>query len=103
GPGGAQPMRPFILALTLLALLAPAPAHAQEVVLLPDPHARAVAVAWRFPAGSTTDPIGSEGLAFVHGLVLEGAATAAVRGVGAHVEVEVTREAFVLTLLAPVE
>jgi len=92
------------LLVALLALVAPkAPAAYRSVHFLPDPEARVVAVALRFPVGSAQDPIGQEGRASLFGRVLQRTATDPLVGHGAEVLVEVGAEETVVVLLAAPE
>ena len=108
----APPLLRRILVMTALAVLAgtfpgvPARASAweaawEQVLFLPDPGARIVAVAIRFPAGSASDPVGAEGRAFLFARVLEATANQQLAALQARVQVEVAPLEFLVTVLAP--
>ena len=73
----------------------------EQVLFLPDPGARVVAVAIRFPAGSASDPVGAEGRAFLFARVLEATANQQLAALQARVQVEVAPLEFMVTVLAP--
>lgn len=102
-----------LLGLTLLgcALLLPASvsggqpaqAMAERVLVQEDPAGPLVAVTFRFPAGSSEDPDGEEGTAFLLAEAVEGAGADRLARFGGLLEVEVDRSTTVITLLAPPE
>jgi len=73
----------------------------RDVVLLPDPAGRVVALTLAFPIGSGLDPRGSEGMAHLLGRSLERTTTERVSRQGGRVEVLVTTDHLLLTLLTP--
>ena len=111
-PCGRRPRSHWTLVLLLGAtlmgaagpLLVPAPLAGQvpaRVIWEPRPLGSGVAVSVRFPQGAHSDPVGSEGTAFLFGRSLEAEGTRLLAPMSARVHVDVERESLSVTLFAP--
>ena len=100
--GLARAVLPALLALLILGSTT-ADAQYRRVVLDSDADARVVAIAIRFPAGSTEDPRGSEGTAFMLGRVLERQGDQALSRHGASLTVTVGPQEFLILLVTEPE
>lgn len=105
---GISPWPLGLLFLLLLPGLAPPSLGAslearqgEPVLVHPRPDDAVVAVALRFPAGSSMDPENQEGTAFLLGRVLEAEGQRRLQTLSATLETTVARSEFTVTLRAP--
>lgn len=104
GPAGGLAHAVFLALLALpISGITAADAQYRRVVLDPDSDARVVALAIRFPAGTTEDPRGSEGTAFMLGRVLERQGDQALSRHGANLSVTVGPQEFLILLVTEPE
>ena len=97
-----RPLRALLLATLSLLAVGGARADAQyrQVVVDADPAARMVALAIRFPTGSTEDPRGEEGTAFLLGRIVERRGVEELAPYGSSVGVITDSEEFLVLLVA---
>jgi hypothetical protein len=74
-----------------------------QILFQEDPGGTLVATSFRFPVGSAQDPDGQEGTAFLLGRALEDEAGQRLATPAARVQVDVSHDEFLVTLLAPPE
>jgi hypothetical protein len=95
-----------LLLVLLLPALAPTSLEARQaepVMVHPRPDDAVVAVALRFPVGSSMDPESREGTAFLLGRVLEAEGQRRLQPLSATLETTVARNEFTVTLRAPAD
>lgn len=74
-----------------------------QILVQEDPGGTLIATTFRFPVGSAQDPEGQEGTAALLGRALEDEAGQRLSGAAAHLQVDVSHDEFLVTLLASPE